>query len=543
MSTTLVLPNRVAQQVEKARPAKNKAFGAGTGQPWTLSNNGLRLRGQSPKQASWRQYYRMYESHAIVRAAIDKIAKTATATGFRYISRDGRSEVLDAEVKLLEEFFDEQPNMLGQLRRIYKDLMIGGDGYLYVVPNRRGGPAILKRLPPDTMVVEADKSGTVIRYYQINPNNLADTPVSFKPNEILHFMIDDPGNDLYGLSPLESLRIPVSTDLYAQRYNAAFFRNSGMTGTIIAIKSQNTDDVSRNKQWLEQNYFGPDAAHKPIIIEGELDVTVHKAVATQEDMGFLQGREFIRSEILAVLDVPPSKLGFVESANRANSKEQDKTFRQESIRALQALVEGVLNEHLVMGILGVRKTIIRHTESDNTDKIELMEYYTKGESFGIYSPNEVREELGKPPVEGGDVHFISTPTGAIPLDRMNLFFQLPRTNVEDVPPVPQDPVAGEPMPRDVNVDVNAAAPVSKDRLTVIANDIGTYLQNKTDGALYSAYARLREIDPTEADTVRKALYTSDEDQRLGYLFNTLSYIQGAMNNVRLSDGTADSEIL
>ena len=540
---TAISPTQGGTLVEKGRPPKNKAFGAGTGQPWTLSNNGLRLRGQSPKQASWRQYYRMYESHAIVRAGIDTIARTATSTGFRYISRDGRSEVLDAEVKKLEEFFDAQPNLLGQLRRVYKDLMIGGDAYLYVVPTRAGTPSILKRLPPDTMVVEADKSGTVIRYYQINPNNLTDTPVSFKPNEIIHFMIDDPGNDLYGLSPLESLRIPVSTDLYAQRYNAAFFRNSGMTGTIIAIKSQNTDDVSRNKQWLEQNYFGPDAAHKPIIIEGELDVTVHQAVSTHEDMGFLQGREFIRSEILAVLGVPPSKLGFTESANRATSKEQDKTFRQDTIRALQALVEGVLNEHLVQGILGVTKTIVRHTESDNTDRIELMEYYTKGESFGIYSPNEVREELGKPPVEGGDVHFVSTPTGAIPLDRMNLFFQLPRTNVQDVPPVPEDPPAGEPMPRDVNVSVNATAPVKKEHLMDIAADIGSYMQHKQDGSLYSAYARMREIDATQADTIRKALHTSDEEQRLGYIFQTLSHIQGAMNDVRLSDGTADSEIL
>lgn len=542
MSTTLILPERVqkaaAEQVEKARPIKNKSFGAVGNAPWTLANSGLRLRSQSPKQASWRQYYRMYESHAIVRAAIDKIAKTATATGFRYVSRDGRSEVLPEEVKLLEDFFDAQPNFLGQLRRIYKDLMIGGDGYLYVVPTKAGKPSILKRLPPDTMVVQADKSGTVQRYYQINPNNLSDDPVPYKPNEILHFMIDDPGNDLYGISPLESLRIPVSTDLYAQRYNAAFFRNSGMTGTIIAIKSTNTDDVSRNKQWLEQNYFGPDAAHKPIIIEGELDVTVHKAVTTQEDMGFLQGREFIRAEILAVLDVPPSKLGFVESANRANSKEQDKSFRHESIRALQALVEGVINEHLVMGILGIRKTIIRHTESDNTDKIELMEYYTRGESFGIYSPNEVREELGKPPIDGGDVHFISTPTGAIPLESMHRYFQMPRDNSDTM--IDTQPSTKKP----VNTGDNFIAPVTKERLEAVAQDIGLYMDQRHDGALYSAYARLREMNPEEANTLKKALVTNDEDQRLGYIYQSLSHIQGEMNNViKLSIGDADSEVV
>lgn len=540
--TTLVLPGHTVEadnQVEKARPVKNKSFGAVGGQAWALGNNaGLRLRSQTPKQASWRQYYRMYESHAIVRAAIDMIANTATATGFRYISRDGRSEVTADEVKILQDFFEEQPNLLGQLRRIYKDLMIGGDGYLYVVPTKAGRPSILKRLPPDSMVVEADKSGTVLRYYQINPNNVADTPVSYKPNEILHFMIDDPGNDLYGLSPLESLRIPVSTDLYAQRYNAAFFRNSGMTGTIIAIKSTNTADVSRNKQWLEQNYFGADAAHKPIIIEGELDVTVHKAVTTQEDMGFLTGREFIRSEILAVLAVPPSKLGFVESANRSNSKEQDKTFRQESIRALQALVEGVLNEQLVLGILGVRKTVIRHTESDNTDKIELMDYYTRGEAHAIFSPNEIREDLGKPPIPGGDIYFVTTPTGAIPLESMHEYFQMPRDNSDTMPN--SRPSTKKP----VNTGDNALAKeLIPEHLVKIQKDIHYYLDQHADGALFSAYARLKESHPDDANTLRKAIHTSDEEQRLGYIHQTLTLIQGELNNVKLSNGDADSEVV
>jgi hypothetical protein len=176
-------------------------------------------------------------------------------------------------------------------------------------------------------------------------------------------------------------------------------------------------------------------------------VSVAKSVATHNEMGFLQGREFIIMEILAVLDVPPAKMGMMESANRSNSKEQDKSFRSESISPLQSIVESVVNSQFIQPILGVMNTKFVHAEGDTRDAVELMDYYTKGIAWGIYNPNEVRAKMGMAPVDGGDVNGIMAPTGFVPLDRLNLFFRPPQTNIDQVPEVPSDPVAGEPVPK------------------------------------------------------------------------------------------------
>lgn len=545
--TTIILPERVREEVEKAKVTdklRDRSYGIGTS-PWRAPMGGsgsFTLMNTPPKRGSWDDYYTMYIRHAFVRGAIDKIARSATATSFRYISRDGRTAVRKSEVNKLDTFFKEQPNLLKELRRVYKDLLICGDAYLYVVPDRKRNPRLLKRLHPKTMLVEADTAGRPIAYHQFDPNSLTNEAVArFEPHEILHFMIEDPDNDLYGLAPLESLRWAVNTDLYAQRYNAAFFKNSGMTGTIIAIKSSNTSDVERNKKWLEQNYYGPDAAHRPIVLEGEMDITVHKAVTSQNEMGFLQGRRYVLTEILAVLDIPPAKLGIMDSANRANSKEQDKSFRNESIRSLQVLVESVVNEQLIFEILGVKNTIVRHSEADMSDRIELMEYYTKGEAFGIFSPNEVREDLGKPPVDGGDVHFLNTPTGSIPLDRMQLYFQMPQQNTDKIPPVPSDPPSGEPMPKDPNVSQPAGASLTKAKETL--GDILYYLDYKDDGALYSAYANAKEASYDASVAIHKSLTTDDELQRKGLIYQAIKHLKGVINDgAGDTDGDSDSDV-
>lgn len=452
-----------------------------------------------PKNGKWDQYYNMYKRHSIVRTAIDKIAKTATNVGFDFVPRDSRAKIRKGELRIMKDFFDKQQDFIYELRRIYKDLLIYGDAFMYIVPDRQRRPHSLKRLAPNTIAVRANESGKILGYVQFDP---ADTTGSkytlFESHEILHFRLDDPDNDLYGLSPLESLEWAVAADIYAQRYNAAFFQNSGITGTIISVHGVDPDEIARNREFLIQYYTGPEAAHKPVFLEGE-SVTVSKSVATHNEMGFLEGRKFIIMEILAVLDVPPAKIGIMESANRSNSKEQDKTFRSESVAPLQFIVESVINAQFIQPILGVKNTIFVHSEGDTRDAIELMDYYKDGINWGIYNINEVRAKMGMAPVEGGDFNAVMTPTGFVPLDRLHLFFQLPQQNIDKIPQHPDDPASGETPPGSTT---NIATGVSREASKSM-DDPRYLLAEKAIMAL------IRNRDVTRKDVVKSYSYMSE----------------------------------
>jgi HK97 family phage portal protein len=501
--TEVRLPAKTTKELTQER---DKSLSVGIS-PWTQT---VREDDIVPKSGNWSTYYQMYRRHAIVRAAIDKIAKTATNVGFDFVPRDSRSRIRRGELAILKEFFDRQPDFIYELRRVYKDLMIYGDAFMYVVPNKRREPHSLKRLAPYTIAVQAHRNGDVYGYVQFDPQDQTNRDyVTYEAHEILHFRIDDPDNDLYGLSPLASLEGSVAQDLYAQQYNASFFRNSGITGTIIAVKGVNEQEIARNRKFLVENYTGPEAAHKPVFLEGD-SVTVEKSVATHNEMGFLEGRKFIILEILAVLDVPPAKVGIMESANRSNSKEQDKSFRSESVSPLQYIVESTINGQFIRPILGVDNTIFVHSEGDTRDQIEQMNYYTKGIAWGIYNSNEVRAKLGMAPVDGGEVNGIMAPTGFVPLDRMNLYFKIPEQNVDVIPETARDPAGGEPQPTNsTSTEVASGAP---SRLAKAQQDQydaareGMYLLLKPSDQLdhmdlvkaYSYMNEAKDIDPAFA---------------------------------------------
>lgn len=372
-----------------------------------------------PQNVNWHEYYRMYKHHAIVHGAINKLVSTATNAGFDFVARNPREELNEAEANKLKKFFSQIPSFISTIRSIYTDLMIFGNAYLYVVKNGVGSPVSLKRVAPYTMRVVVEQNGEIVRYEQVNPDPLSTQKqkVLYSADEIIHFKFHDPINDVYGLSPLEAIRLSVVADFSAQQYNIAFFRNAGVTGTIISIKSGSPEDIERTREYLREQYTGLGGAHKILIIDSDSHA-VHKAVATHNEMNFLEGRRFLLQEILAVLDVPPAKIGIMETANRSNSREQDKTFRQESIQFIQYLFEETLNDHFIRPVLGVQETIFKHTDSDTRDSLELMEIFTSAVNHGIYTINEVRAKLGLSPIPGGNTAFILSPSGAIPVEKL-----------------------------------------------------------------------------------------------------------------------------
>src|SRR6185503_15593000 len=89
---------------------------------------------------------------------------------------------------------------------------------------------------------------------------------------IIHFTLDDPESDVQGISPLHPLQRAVAQDLFAMEYNEAFFRNSAQTGIIFIVKTSTSDEAKRNREWLETNYVGPENAHRPLLLEGDVEV-------------------------------------------------------------------------------------------------------------------------------------------------------------------------------------------------------------------------------------------------------------------------------
>ena len=300
------------------------------------------------------------------------------------------------------------------LRVTYRDLMIYGESFWLVIRDgsSKRNPLKARRLHPYYM--DEKIVGGEVTKWRFGPLIENDKAQEYDVEEVMHFKFDDPDNDVRGLSLLSALELTVASDLFAMKFNERFFENSAHTGVIFNMKNSTVEEVARNRAWMDQNYVGTENAHKPLILEGDIDVS--KSVSSRAEMQFVEGRSFNREEILSVLDVDPSKIGIQENSNRSVSKEADNTFRQENISPLQLVVEEEVNNHLIMMLFGFDEIIFRQNDASRRDQLDMMKLYGEAERLGAMSINQVKGELGLPPIDGGDVHFVQTAAGAIPVE-------------------------------------------------------------------------------------------------------------------------------
>ena len=355
-------------------------------------------------------HYQMYTDHPIVRAAIDKVAEVASANGFTFKPED-QSETLDeAKAKELRKFF-KRSGGLTLFFQLFQDLKIFGRAFWWI-EYRASKPYRAKRLHPK--FVDWFSDGREVTKYRYGPVS-TETADEYEVNEIVPFRVPDPNDDLMGLAPLKSVRKTVAIDLFAMDYNSSFFENNAQTGIVIQIKGASEEELIRNRTWLEEQYVGSENAHKPLILEG--DVEVKKSVATQQEMGFIEGRKMNREEILAVVDVPPEKLGFREDSNRSTAKEGANSFRSESIRPLQSLVEQPINTKLILELFDWDDIEFAFNEVDKTEEMANLEVISKAQSNGLLTTDEGRARLGYGKAgPGGDIHFYNTSAGIVPLE-------------------------------------------------------------------------------------------------------------------------------
>ena len=394
--------------IEKAHITVTPPGGAGVrfALPGSASNAKLPSHEKRTKD---RIHYDMYRRHPIVRAAVDKKAKVASSNGFA-VRPFPTDSVLD-ELKASElRAFLRRSKWAVLARQTMQDLNVYGRAYWWL-EYRDGRPYRAKRLHPE--YVDPRHDGIEVVGFRYGPEGPEGR--EYDAFEVLPILVPDPDNDIQGLSPLESLEMTVAVDLFAMDYNGSYFENNAQTGIIFSIKGASETELERNRAWLEEHYVGTKNAHRPLLLEGEVEVS--KSVASQQEMGFIEGRKMNSEEILAVLDVAPDQIGIQEDSNRSTAKESAIRFKTQAVRPDQMLVESAINDDLILERFGWDDVVFAFNEIDHQEEMDNLELIVKAQGSGLLNTDEGRNRLGYGKLDkGGDVHFVQTSAGLVPLE-------------------------------------------------------------------------------------------------------------------------------
>jgi HK97 family phage portal protein len=206
-----------------------------------------------------------------------------------------------------------------------------------------------KKWPTELYVIDSNRMDVIphkrrgVGGYKWKPDT--GQPKILPVEKIRHLKYFNPGDDFYGLGPMQAASVCVTGDLFAQAHMQQFFKQGARPSVLFTTdKKLNPKSIRNIKMQIKTMYQGVRRAWLPIVLHSGLKL--YEFGTSNKDAEFMGLRKLSREEICAIFGVPPSVAGIYEYANYANAYAQKEIFYMETIRPKLEMLEDMLNEEL-----------------------------------------------------------------------------------------------------------------------------------------------------------------------------------------------------
>lgn len=384
----------------------------------------------------------LFEKSSPHAAAVKAKVNNIVGLGYDWVESDDTKEKIDNaegdEEKLkairrklvrmrkqMQDWIDscnEEDDFLEIMRKIWTDYETTGNGYLEVGRTVNGDIAYLGHIPSTTMRIRKKRDGFVqlienraVFFRNFGDRTTAD-PVGNdrRPNEVIHFKKYSPTNGYYGISDIIAAMHAVTGNEFSARFNLDYFENKAVPRYVIVTKGGTLSPASEQKlvEFFQTSLRGKN--HRTLYVplpadepDKKVSFEMQPVEAGTQDASFMNYDKSNLNSILMAHGVPAGK-AFANTGNTslANSRDQDKTFKEQVCRPDQKVAENKLHKIVKekTNIFYLKLTELSLTDEDTQSKID--ERYLR---LGTYVPNEVRAKKGLPGIKGGDKQIEMSP--------------------------------------------------------------------------------------------------------------------------------------
>ena len=455
-----------------------------------------------------------YEKSLYTFAAIQKIAQKVSAIDLKLF------EIINSKGELKEHPSHEILDLLYRVNpfqtrsEFWKITTINkkltGEAFWLKVRDNRGRVAELWNLRPDLITIVADPTNFIKRY---ELDKLDGTKSIFEPKDIIHFKDPNPLDIYRGLSPLKPAQSRIQTEDFATAYQRDFFANNARPDFYFTSEDDLTADQRDEilAAW-DKRHKGKGKNSRPGILAGGL--ALQQVSLSQKEMDYIESLRFTRDDILVAFGVPKSIIT-TDDVNRANAQEGMRTFLAETIKPEMTALSEVINEMLVIPDFGERFYVDFEDPTPVDREMQLKEYEAGYDKW--LTPNEIREELNREPIEGGDT--LTRPLG---VQVINAPAMTPQDNPEKIfrgrERLRQKLLMIESMADDVLKSIQGEKPKDKAKESL--------LKDKTIRTQYENFVN-KKIDK-RAETFKKEVEAESERQ----MKRVLSSLEKSVGDVR-----------
>jgi len=342
-------------------------------------------------------YKAAYDQIEVVRRAIDMIINACVEVSFDIT---GSSAPLMKLSKLLNERPNPFEDRVKFFRRVYFDLLIDGNAFLYYDGSH------LHILPASDVTIHSDPKTFIAGYSYSSGSWYADKKkgIDFSPSEVIHIKLDNDESIFRGKSPLKSLGSIINIYNALLKFQKQFFKNNAVPGIVLTTDSVlNTKVKERILQVWRSNYSTFfDGAKSPAILDGGLKIDTFSNVDFQS-LDFESSVERLEQDMAKALGVP---YVLMKSGNNANIGNNQVLFYEQTVLPLVQMVASALTHFFNSATIKPDRAVITALQPDL--KVQ-SQYYVSLVNSGIIKPNEARIKLGFEAMDDPEMDKIRVP--------------------------------------------------------------------------------------------------------------------------------------
>lgn len=324
-----------------------------------------------------------------------------------------RIEQLKMELSAWLEGCNDDDSLTKTLEKVVTDMQATGNGYIEIGRTTAGDIGYIGHIPSTTMRVRRLRdgyiqiiAGTITYFRNFGATNSNPVTTDPRPNEVIHLKEYSPLNTFYGVPDIVAAMPSLRGDQMAAQYNIDYFENKAVPRYIITVKGAKLTPEAEDKlfRFFQTGLKGQ--SHRTLYIplpgdsEGsKIEFEMHPIENGVQEASFSQYRKQNRDDILMAHQVPLSKLGGVDGASLAAAMTQDRTFRDQVAKPLQEYVAKAINK-----IIREKTDVIElsFNEVSLTDEVAQSQIFERYAKIKAMVPNEIREKIGLPQMDGGD---------------------------------------------------------------------------------------------------------------------------------------------
>ena len=281
-------------------------------------------------------------------------------------------------------------------KKIVEDVILKGNGYLYINRDEAGHPKSLTYLRPSQVAIQYNEL-TQDLYYLVTSSNKV-TKKKILDKDMCHFVMHS-NDGVNGLSIISYATRTIDSANATEQSAKQFFDSGCSINGIVRLKNPIVSDKQRNE--IRQNWsqiHGGDNCSGVCVLSGVEDFTPITSDPNKSQM--LETRRFNITEVARWFNINPILLGDLSHTSYNDIEAANIEFVQHTLLPWIEMLQNELTRKLIVN----KKRYIDLDENVllKSNKTNMANYCKTLVTGGIMTANEARAQLGLNPMDGAD---------------------------------------------------------------------------------------------------------------------------------------------